>query len=129
MTYSAFLARALLAYDAGDSPLTARLAGEAARMKKRFNEEFGIPDRGYYAIALYGKKRQVDACASNMGQCLWHGIMDEDKVPLVAERLMSPEMFNGWGVRTLASDRGAYNPANYHNGTVWPMTTPSSPSD
>jgi glycogen debranching enzyme len=33
---------------------------------------------------------------------------------------MSPEMFSGWGVRTLASDMGAYNPASYHNGSVWP---------
>jgi glycogen debranching enzyme len=46
--------------------------------------------------------------------------VDEDKVPLVAERLMSPEMFSGWGVRTLASDMSAYNPASYHNGSVWP---------
>ncbi|BCW44908.1 hypothetical protein StoSoilB5_20920 [Arthrobacter sp. StoSoilB5] len=79
-----------------------------------------MPDRGYYAVAMDGKKRQVDACASNMGQCLWLGIVDEDKAPLVAERLMSPEMFSGWGVRTLASDIGAYNPASYHNGSVWP---------
>jgi len=62
----------------------------------------------------------VDACASNMGQCLWHGIIDDDKVPMVAERLMSPEMFSGWGVRTLATNMGAYNPASYHNGSVWP---------
>ncbi len=55
-----------------------------------------------------------------MGHCLWFGIVDEDKAPLVAERLMSPEMFSGWGVRTLASDMGAYNPASYHNGSVWP---------
>ena len=55
-----------------------------------------------------------------MGQCLLFGIIDEDKAPLVAERLMSPEMFSGWGVRTLASDMGAYNPASYHNGSVWP---------
>jgi glycogen debranching enzyme len=55
-----------------------------------------------------------------MGQCLWFGLVDEDKAPLVAERLMSPEMFSGWGVRTLASDMGAYNPVSYHNGSVWP---------
>ena len=120
LAYSAFLSRAWMAYDAGDRALAARLTDEAARLKKRFNEEFWMPDRGYFAIALDGKKRQVDACASNMGQCLWHGIVDEDKVPLVAERLMSPEMFSGWGVRTLATDMGAYNPASYHNGSVWP---------
>ncbi|MDQ1594915.1 MAG: hypothetical protein QOH40_1471, partial [Arthrobacter pascens] len=120
LVYSAYLSRAWMAYDAGDTPLAAELVDQAAQLKKRFNEEFWLPDRGYFAVALDGKKRPVDACASNMGQCLWHGIIDEDKVPLVAERLMSPEMFSGWGVRTLASDMGAYNPASYHNGSVWP---------
>lgn len=61
-----------------------------------------------------------DACASNLGHCLWVGLVDEDKAPLVAERLLSPEMFSGWGVRTLASDMGAYNPASHHTGSVWP---------
>ncbi|SLK10482.1 hypothetical protein SAMN06272721_11351 [Arthrobacter sp. P2b] len=55
-----------------------------------------------------------------MGHCLLFGLIDEDKAPLVAERLMSREMFSGWGVRTLASDMGAFNPASYHNGSVWP---------
>ena len=118
--YSAYLARSWMAYDAGDTALAAEYRDRAAQLKKRFNEEFWLPDRGYYAVALDGRKRPVDACASNMGQCLWHGIVDEDKAPLVAERLMSPEMFSGWGVRTLASDMGAYNPASYHNGSVWP---------
>jgi glycogen debranching enzyme len=79
-----------------------------------------MPERGYYAIALDRDKRQVDACASNIGHCLWLGLVDEDIAPLVAERLMSPEMFSGWGVRTLAADMGAHNPASYHNGSVWP---------
>ncbi|MCO4252153.1 amylo-alpha-1,6-glucosidase [Pseudarthrobacter raffinosi] len=118
--YTAYMARAWMAYDAGDVPLGNELAGRAAHLKKQFNEQFWMPDRGYYAIALDGKKRQVDACASNMGQCLWFGIVDDDKAPQVAERLMSPEMFSGWGVRTLASDMRAYNPASYHNGSVWP---------
>jgi glycogen debranching enzyme len=55
-----------------------------------------------------------------MGHCLVYGLVDEDKAPQVAERLMSPEMFSGWGIRTLASNMGAYNPASYHNGSVWP---------
>ncbi|GGH91821.1 hypothetical protein GCM10007170_08890 [Arthrobacter liuii] len=109
-----------MAYDAGDAPLAARLTGEAAQLKKRFNDAFWLPERGYYAVALDRDKRPVDACASNMGQCLWHGIIDDDKAPAVAERLMSPEMFSGWGVRTLGADMGAYNPASYHNGSVWP---------
>ncbi|WP_309105691.1 glycogen debranching N-terminal domain-containing protein [Arthrobacter sp.] len=118
--YDAYMARSWLAYDTGDVTFAAELADKAAAFKKRFNEQFWIPDRGYYAVALDGKKRQVDACASNMGHCLWHGLVDEDKAPQVVERLMSPEMFSGWGIRTLASDMGAYNPASYHNGSVWP---------
>ena len=118
--YHAYMARAWMAYDAGDAAYGNELAERASRLKQRFNEEFWIPERGYYAVALDGKKRQVDACASNMGHCLWLGLIDEDKAPHVVERLMSPEMFSGWGVRTLASDMGAYNPASYHNGSVWP---------
>lgn len=118
--YVAYLSRAWLAYDAGDMALGNDLTDRAARLKKQFNEQFWIPDRGYYAIALDGKKRQVDACASNMGHCLLQGLIDADKAPQVAEHLMSPEMFSGWGVRTLASNMGAYNPASYHNGSVWP---------
>ncbi|MGK3648271.1 amylo-alpha-1,6-glucosidase [Pseudarthrobacter enclensis] len=120
LVYSALLSRAWMAHDAGDAPLAEKLTAEAARLKGKFNDQFWLPDRGYFAVALDGRKRPVDACASNMGQCLWHGIVDDDKVPLVAERLMSPEMFSGWGVRTLATDMGAYNPASYHNGSVWP---------
>ena len=118
--YSAYMARSWIAYDAGDMDLSAEYRDLAAQLKMQFNQQFWLPDRGYYAIALDGQKRPVDACASNMGQCLLFGIVDQDKAPLVAERLMSPEMFSGWGVRTLASDMGAYNPASYHNGSVWP---------
>jgi glycogen debranching enzyme len=118
--YVAYLSRAWLAYNAGDMALGNELTERAARLKKQFNEQFWIPERGYYAIALDGRKRQVDACASNMGHCLLLGLIDEDKAPQVAAHLMSPEMFSGWGVRTLASNMGAYNPASYHNGSVWP---------
>jgi glycogen debranching enzyme len=118
--YSAYLARAWIAYEGGDRALALDLRGRARRLKKQFNEQFWLPDRGYYAIALDRDKRPVDACASNMGHCLWSGIVDNDKAPQVVRRLMSPEMFSGWGVRTLATDMGAYNPVSYHNGSVWP---------
>ena len=118
--YAAYLARAWMAYNTGDAVLGKEFGDRAERLKKQFNEQFWLPERGYYAIALDGEKRPVDACASNMGHGLLFGIIDEDKAPLVAERLMSPEMFSGWGVRTLATDMGAYNPASYHNGSVWP---------
>jgi glycogen debranching enzyme len=120
LAYSAFLSRGWIAYDAGDRGMASALTIEAAKLKRQFNEQFWMPERGYFAVALDANKRQVDACASNMGQCLWHGIIDDDKVPRVVDRLMSPDMFSGWGVRTLSTEMGAYNPASYHNGSVWP---------
>ena len=118
--YSAYISRALMAQSAGEPELAAAWAARAAALKKEFNERFWLEDKGYYAIALDNDKRPVDSCASNMGHCLWSGIVDDDKAGLVARRLMSDEMFSGWGVRTLATDMGAYNPASYHNGSVWP---------
>lgn len=118
--YGAYLSRSWLAYDAGDLTLANQYRDLAAQLKERFNADFWLPKRGYYAVALDGNKRHVDACTSNMGHCLLFGIVDDDKAPLVAERLMSKEMFSGWGIRTLASDMGAYNPVSYHNGSVWP---------
>ncbi|MDA8371884.1 MAG: amylo-alpha-1,6-glucosidase [Nocardiopsaceae bacterium] len=118
--YGAYLARSHFAWEAGQEEESRKWAARAAGLKQAFNDRFWLPERGYYAVALDRDKRPVDACASNMGHCLWTGIVDEDKAPLVAERLMSPEMFTGWGVRTLATDMGAYNPVSYHNGSVWP---------
>ncbi|MEZ2388149.1 glycogen debranching N-terminal domain-containing protein [bacterium RCC_150] len=118
--YGACLAAAWMAHDAGNLAQAAELRDRAERLKRQFNEQFWLPDKGYYAVALDRDKRPVDACASNMGHCLTTGIVDKDKAPLVVERLMSPEMFSGWGVRTLATDMGAYHPASYHNGSVWP---------
>ena len=119
--YAAFLARATLAASRGDRrDWRHRLEERAAELKREFNERFWLPDRGYFALALDADKRPVDSCTSNMGHCLWTGIVDDDKAPAVAERLLSDELFTGWGVRTLATDMGAYNPASYHNGSVWP---------
>jgi glycogen debranching enzyme len=118
--YAAYVARSLLARAAGDAGTEQRWAERAASLKKSFNEKFWLPDKGYFAVALDKDKNPVDSCTSNMGHCLWVGIVDEDKAPRVVERLMSPKMFTGWGIRTLASDMAAYNPVSYHNGSVWP---------
>ena len=118
--YAAFLARAHFAREAGEVDLARHWSDRAHRLKQRFNEAFWLPDRGYFAVALDAEKRPVDALASNMGHCLWTGVVDEDKAASVARHIMSPEMFTGFGVRTLASTMGAYNPMSYHNGSVWP---------
>ncbi len=119
-TYSAFLARAHLAEDCGDDALAAQWGARAADLKAAFNERFWLPERGWYAVGLDDAKRPIDALTSNIGHCLWAGIADEDKAARIAEHLLSPDMFSGWGVRTLAKSMSAYNPMSYHNGSVWP---------
>ncbi|MFQ5472052.1 MAG: glycogen debranching N-terminal domain-containing protein [Dehalococcoidia bacterium] len=98
----------------------ARLSDEAEVLQKRFNEAFWMPADDCFAMALDGKKRQVDSISSNAGQCLWTGIVDSDRAGALIERMMAPDMFNGWGIRTLSSEMARYNPLSYHNGTVWP---------
>jgi glycogen debranching enzyme len=65
----------------------------------------------------------VDGRTSNIGQCLWTGIVDDSVAGQVVEHLLSPAMFIGFGLRTPASDAAAYNPVSYHNGSVWPHDT------
>lgn len=118
--YGAYLARSHFAREMGDPKTADHYAERAASLKQAFNEVFWLPERGWYAVGLDRDKRPIDALASNMGHCLLTGIVDIDKARPVVEHLMSPEMFTGWGVRTLASSMGAYNPMSYHNGSVWP---------
>jgi glycogen debranching enzyme len=103
-----------------DQDLAARLDYEAAELRDRFNRDFWLADRNYFALALDGKKRPVDAITSNAGHLLWSGIADDDKAEAVAQHLVGDTLFSGWGVRTMAEGEGGYNPIRYHNGTVWP---------
>ncbi|MCU1498020.1 MAG: amylo-alpha,6-glucosidase [Acidimicrobiales bacterium] len=118
--YAAYLARAALAADVGDEAVHTRYLERAQALKAAFNRDFWLEDRGWFAVGLDADKRPIDALASNMGHCLWTGIVDDDKAPLVADWLLAPELFSGWGIRTLATGMARYNPISYHNGSVWP---------
>jgi glycogen debranching enzyme len=104
----------------GDGELAHRLDDEAEELKRRFNEDFWIAERGFYALALDGEKRRVDSLTSNVGHLLWSGIVPEDRAELLAAHLVGDRLFSGWGIRTMADGEGGYNPIRYHNGTVWP---------
>jgi len=121
LVYDAKLRTARLARDVwSDDVLADRLEQQAAELKKRFNRDFWIEERQFFALALDGEKRQVDSLTSNIGQLLWSGIVDEDKAPAIVGQLLGERLFSGWGVRTMAVGEGGYNPIEYHNGTVWP---------
>ncbi len=119
-TYAAYRARAQLARQAGDERAAAAWRKKAKQLKRDFNARFWLPDKGWYAIGLDRDKRPIDSLTSNIGHCLWTGIVDKGKAHSVARHLMSAEMFSGWGIRTLAASMTAYNPMSYHNGSVWP---------
>jgi glycogen debranching enzyme len=97
-----------------------QLEREAEDLKQRFNRDFWIPERNFFALALDGNKRKVDSLTSNIGHLLWSGIADDDKAESCVKHLMSDALFSGWGVRTMASSEGSYNPIGYHVGTIWP---------
>ena len=96
-----------------------RLRREAASIYWSFNEKFWMPGRSYYAEAL-DAQGQCKVISSNPGQALWGEIVDPARAEAVAQRLFSPELFTGWGIRTLSTGEARYNPLGYHNGTVWP---------
>ncbi|BAT54459.1 hypothetical protein NOS3756_34290 [Nostoc sp. NIES-3756] len=100
--------------------LAERWQDEARSLKERFNEDFWIEDQDFCALALDGALKPVDSITSNPGHCLQLGIFTPEKAYSVAERLRAPDMFNGWGIRTLSSLSPAYNPMGYHIGSVWP---------
>ncbi|WP_008314650.1 amylo-alpha-1,6-glucosidase [Leptolyngbya sp. PCC 6406] len=93
---------------------------EAQALKMRFEQDFWLPKKGYIALALDGQGNPVDSITSNPGHCLGLGILSPEKARSVAERLQAPDMFSGWGIRTLSSSSPAYNPMGYHVGSVWP---------
>jgi len=118
--YLAKMSIAELFERAGEPRQAARLREEAEGLRLRFNRDFWMEDEGCYAMALETGHRPCRVISSNAGQALWAGIADEHQAGRVVKRLMQPDMFNGWGIRTLSLQERRYNPMGYHLGTVWP---------
>jgi glycogen debranching enzyme len=108
-------------FDALGKPDRAQgLRAKARALFDRFNEAFWDEELGFYAYALDGEKKKVLSVASNAGHCLWSGIVPRERAGKVVARLMAPDMWTGWGIRTLSSAHPAFNPYNYQTGSVWP---------
>ncbi len=119
-TYAAKIRLAEIARMKKRIDLSDRWLEEAKELKARFNRDFWMEDQHFCALALDGEGHQVDSITSNPGHCLHLGILTPERASSVAERLRAPDMFNGWGIRTLSSLSPAYNPMGYHIGSVWP---------
>ena len=118
--YAARRSMARLARHRGETDLGVRLDAAADELRRRFDDAFWLPGARFYAMALDGQKRQVGCIGSNAGQALWTGIVPTARTARVAERMLEPDMFSGWGIRTFAAGQPGYNPVGYHTGSIWP---------
>jgi glycogen debranching enzyme len=112
---------ALAFFAAGDRAYSLELLAKARRLRRRVDEAFWMQDQDFYAMALGPDKRPVRSISSNPGHLLAAGIVPREKAAMVARRLLNPDMFSGWGIRTLSAAHPAYNPFSYHRGSVWPV--------
>ena len=119
-TYAAKSALAPIFAHLGQPDTAEMLRQEALDLKARFNRDYWLDSDKFYAVALDGFNQPVGAITSNPGHCLWTCIIDEDRAPHVVNRLLTNDMFSGWGIRTLSSLAPRYNPLGYHLGTIWP---------
>lgn len=119
--YVAKLRMAELQWFMGDRDLAGRMFHQATELKKRFNDRFWMPDKNFFALGLDSRQQQIKSISSNPGHLLACGILYNELAAPVVHRLMQPDMFSGWGVRTLSADHPAFDPYSYHRGSVWPV--------
>lgn len=105
----------------GERSQALRLYKESGALKERFNERFWMEEEGTFAMGIDNQGELIRSVASDPGHCLLSGIVDETRIPRLANRMLRKDMFSGWGIRTLSSDHPAYNPFSYHRGSVWPV--------
>ncbi|MBW4446090.1 MAG: amylo-alpha-1,6-glucosidase [Spirirestis rafaelensis WJT71-NPBG6] len=104
----------------GEKNFATLLHMKAAKLQAQFEEKFWCEDDGFYAFALDPEKKPVRSITSNAGYCLWSGIVRRDRAESVVKKLLEPDMWAGWGIRTLNTKNPAYNPFSYHLGSIWP---------
>jgi glycogen debranching enzyme len=118
--YDAWVRMAEVFDSLGKPERAQELRAKAGALFERFNEAFWDEELGFYAYALDGDKKKVLTVASNGGHCLWSGIVPPERAKKVVQRLIAPDMWTGWGIRTLSANNPAFNPYNYQTGSVWP---------
>jgi glycogen debranching enzyme len=121
--FAARLAMAEILEEVGDPDEADRQRRLASELRALVEEKFWLDDAGTYAIALDGEKRLVKSIGSNPGQLIWMGLPDVGRAGHTAARLLEPDLFSGWGLRTVSSSHPSYNPLSYQRGSVWPHDT------
>jgi glycogen debranching enzyme len=96
------------------------LRAKARDLQRRFEARFWCEKLDTYCFGLDPDKKPIETVASNAGHLLWSGIASPERAARVVRRLMKPDMWSGWGIRTLSAENPAYNPFSYQLGSVWP---------
>jgi glycogen debranching enzyme len=104
----------------GEVRTAEKLKKDTTDLARRFDKAFWMPQRGFYAMALDRDKRQLQVISSNPGHLLFARILSQERARAVAQRFMQPDLFSGWGVRTMSQEERVFNPLSYHRGSVWP---------
>jgi glycogen debranching enzyme len=118
--YEAKYRMASLLRSFGDVKTAEKCKKDATDMAKRFEKAFWMPQRGFYAMALDRDKRQLQVISSNPGHLLFTRMLPQERARAVSQRFMQPDMFSGWGWRTMSQEERVFNPLSYHRGSVWP---------
>lgn len=118
--YLALREAAFLYQQLGVPSLEKQLLARARDLQTKFLQDFWLLEEEFLAFALDGQKRKLKTIVSNPGHCLFTGILPPEFAAKVAKRLFAPDLFSGWGIRTMSDREKAYNPMSYHNGSVWP---------
>lgn len=116
----AWRSAAWLARLRGEDVLADAWASRIEPFKRRLEEAYWNDQTGFYGLAVDGDGHQVPTISSNPGHLLWSRAVRPDRAARIAEVLLSPELYSGWGIRTVGRGQTVYNPLSYHNGTVWP---------
>ena len=104
----------------GETGRAEKLKKDAAELARHFDQAFWMPQRGFYAMALDREKKQLQVISSNPGHLLFTRMLPQDRARALVQRFMQPDMFSGWGWRTMSRDERVFNPLSYHRGSVWP---------
>jgi glycogen debranching enzyme len=103
----------------GEIDRASTLQHKAGELRDRFEAQFWCEELGYYAYGLDAHKQPIESIVSNPGHCLWSGIVSPERAARVVDRLMAPDLWSGWGIRTISADHPSFNPHSYHLGSIW----------
>jgi len=119
--YAAYRSGAYLARQLSmDESLADSWLQKAEELREAFHKKFWWEKESFYYLGLDGSKKPRESVTSNPGHLLFTGILDQEKVEKVVQRLFKDDIWTPYGIRTLSEQDPDFDPIGYHLGSVWP---------